>query len=203
MSSASSTDSGRSAAESVTTATRRRAAWCAMSCCRCMSSAFSLPTAPNSAARANSRGGSLVWMCRRTLLRVPATTRLEPSSDACSRRRRRSIASPVIVHSVHQRCSRSTCEPAVSLVVGQQLDRGVVRRRDAGLEVVGHAGDELDEAERAGVHDVGAPQHLELPGRRVERDARGGERTAQQQPEVSRRPRALRPWPRPRNPRSR
>ncbi len=105
---------GRSAAESVTTATRRRAAWCAISCCRRMSSAFSPPTAPKPAARANTRGGSLVWTCSRTLLRVPATTRLEPSRDACSRRRRWSIASPVIVHSVHQRCSRSTCEPAVA-----------------------------------------------------------------------------------------
>ena len=88
----------------------------------------------------------------------------------------------VAVLEVHLRAGRG-------LVIGEELDRGIVTRLDAGLEVIGHAGDELDEAERPRVDDIGAPEHLELFGRGLERYPGGGKRFAEQRAEF---PRALR-----------
>ena len=88
----------------------------------------------------------------------------------------------VAVLEVHLRAGRG-------LVIGEELDRGVVAGLDAGLEVIGHAGDEFDEAERSGVDDIGAPEHLELFGRGLERYPGGSERLAEEWAEF---PRALR-----------
>ena len=130
MSSRSSSSNGMSAAESVTTATRRPVA-CAECCCRCMSSAFSPLTAPKRAATRNTSAGSLTWMCTRTLSCRPATTRLLPSVESCSRRWRRSTRSAddhalgaVAVREVFLRARRHFGE--LRLVQRRHQHRGIV-----------------------------------------------------------------------------
>ncbi len=66
--------------------------------------------------------------------------------------------------------------PAVAWSSERSWIGGVVGRRNAGFEVLRHAGDELDEAEGTGVHHVRAPQRLELRRRCFERSACGDQR---------------------------
>src|SRR3546814_10593748 len=65
-----------------------------------------LPSTTPNAEHASNRGcGSPTWACTRTRVGEPATTTLDaPSAATCTRSASRSIASPTIRHSLHQRC---------------------------------------------------------------------------------------------------